>query len=204
VAGVLGGIASGKSLVAAELERLGAVRINADDIAHEVLKDPDVTAALTERFGEEILAAGGEVDRTALGRVVFADDRALRFLEALVHPGVRMRIGHALEGLEHGAIVVMDAALLLENGLDGICDIFVMVESSPDNRELRATTQRGWQEGEVDRRERHQRSLDDKRSRANVVITNDGSPAYLRQQVEKLWAHLSALAGADDSPRRQS
>jgi dephospho-CoA kinase len=203
VVGLVGGIASGKSTVAGELEHLGAARIDADAIAHEVLREPEVLAALRERFGERIGEPGGGVDRRALGRIVFESPEALRILERIVHPRIRRRIAERLASQPPGAVVVLDAALLLESGLDRVCDVIVLVEASPEVRERRAVRDRGWPEGEVPLREGHQRSVAEKRTRADVVLANDGSGADLRREVASLWERLAAMARRDDGSRRK-
>ena len=195
VIGLLGGVAAGKSAVAAELERHGAARLDADVIAHEVLGEDEVVATLVGRFGEGILNEDGGVDRRALSTLVFEDGDALSFLESVVHPEIRRQIMRALENAPAGSVVVLDAALLLENGLDAICDVIVMVESERATRARRAVADRGWSEGEVARRERHQRPVEEKRRRADIVIENDGSPQDLRREVETLWTRLGAFRG---------
>jgi dephospho-CoA kinase len=202
VIGLVGGVAAGKSEVARELERQGAGRIDADAIAHEILREPEVVAALVERFGDSILDEDGHVDRGALGTVVFEDGGALGALESVLHPRVRRRIEERLGAAESGSVVVLDAALLLENGLAVVCDVVVMVESREENRERRAIEDRGWPVGEVARRERHQAPVEEKRRRADLVIENDGSAEDLREAVRALWERLIAIGDRGGSPRR--
>jgi dephospho-CoA kinase len=198
VTGLLGGVAAGKSRVAALLEQRGAVRIDADGIAHDVLREPDVVAAVIERFGEAVRSPRDGIDRRALGEIVFGDREALARLEAIVHPRVRREIGRRLAAAPEGSIVVLDAALLLENGLDRICDVVVFVETSDAVRAQRAGRDRGWDEDETGRRERHQLPVETKRDRADWIVRNDGSPEDLRREVGKLWSRLETWL-----PRRE-
>jgi len=200
VLGLVGGVAVGKSALPSELERLGADRIDADAVAHEVLGIPEIVETLAKRFGREILGPDGRIDRPALGRVVFADEKGLAFLESTVHPRVRRRLERRLSAVAPGSIVVLDAPLLVENGLDAICDVVVMIEAGAANRERRAVEYRKWRTGEVARRERHQVSLEAKRRRADVTIENDGSLEDLRREVETLWKRLRARPGPGREP----
>jgi dephospho-CoA kinase len=204
VTGLVGGIASGKSLVAGELQRLGAARIDADALSHEVLREREVEGAVIERFGAEVRAPDGTVDRRALAGLVFGDSEALHDLEALLHPRIRARIAEALAGLPPGRVVVLEAALLLENGLDRICDLVVAVEVPESLRTERAVRDRGWSAGEVGRREGHQLSAEEKTARADVVIPNTGTREDLRRRVGELWVRLATLAeGRRAGPRRK-
>jgi dephospho-CoA kinase len=195
VIGVLGGVASGKSLVAHQLARLGAGVLDADGAGHEVLRLPSVESAARDRWGEEIFGADGRIDRARLARLVFgpsqeaAEERA--YLEHLTHPEIGRRLAEQARRLaESGAaVVVLDAPLLLEAGWDSFCDTLVFVDAPRPLRAARASA-RGWSEEEFAARESVQLPLERKRERADVVIDGSGSPESARLQVERLWRTL--------------
>lgn len=196
VLGVLGGIACGKSRVAAGLAGPGGLVVSADALAHEALASPEVRAAVAQDFGPGVLGADGAVDRAALARVVFADGAARRRLEGWIHPWVRARIWAALEGArrEGRPRVVLDVPLLLEHdaehGLAGACDHLVFVEVPAAARDRRAVLTRGWEPGEVARREAAQLPLSEKRRRADVVVRNDGTLEDLDAAIAAALAEL--------------
>lgn len=203
VVGLLGGIASGKSRVAARLRRHGAALLDADALAHAALFDPAVVAALRARHGDAILASDGTPDRAALGRVVFGRPEQLAHLESLIHPRVRAQIDSAVErhlAARDVPAIVLDVPLLLEREeLVRRCDLLLFVDASAADRDARAVAARGWAAGEVARREEHQRPLAEKLARADVVFRNDGAPEALDAAVES-W--LAANGGFDGLPRR--
>lgn len=185
IIGLLGGIASGKSRIAALLVERGAQTIDADALAHGELERPEVREAVAAAFGPEVLDAGGAVDRRALAARVFDDPAALAKLEAIVHPGVIAAIGRALEATDAPAIV-LDVPLLAESGLAALCDELIFVDASRETRVARARA-RGWSEAELARREARQRPLEEKRAAATAVINNDGDLERTRRQVEEFW-----------------
>jgi dephospho-CoA kinase len=195
VIGLVGGIASGKSLVARQLVDLGAGWLDADQAGHEVLELEEVKLAIRRRWGNEVFAADGRVSRPAIGRRVFGDgpeavaDR--QFLERLTHPRIGEIMGRqaaALEQAEKEALV-LDAPLLMEAGWDEFCDKTLFVECPCEVR-LQRARERGWSEAEFAAREAAQESLDVKRKRADVVLDNSGSPESTREQVERFWRSL--------------
>ena len=191
--GLVGGVASGKSLVAKMLVELGAGLLDADRTGHEVLSDdPDVQRELHKRWGDAVFAADGTVDRAAIARRVFATggtaelDR--RFLEELLHHRIRRRLLRMKDkfAAEGNPAVVLDAPVLLEAGWGQMCNIVLMVEVPRDVR-LKRALQRGWTEAEFDRREAAQWPIEDKRGAAHVTITNAGTEEELRQAVREFW-----------------
>jgi len=196
VLGVLGGIASGKSHVARRLAGPGGVVVSADALAHAALAAPEVRAEVSAAFGPGVVGADGAIDRAALAAVVFRDVAARRRLEGWIHPWVRARIYAALEGAraEGRPRVVLDVPLLLENdaqhGLVRVCDHLVFVEVDAAERERRARVTRGWEPGELARREAAQLPLDEKRRRATVVVRNDGTLAELDFAIDTALAEL--------------
>lgn len=196
--GVVGGVASGKSLVGRMLADLGAGVLDADAAAHDLLRDdPDVRGALEQRWGASILAADGSVNRAAVGHRVFAaGDRATadrRFLEGLLHPRIRRRLETIRSQFanEGRAAVVLDAPLLLEAGWGPMCNLIVMVEADQQTRLARGR-RRGWSDAEFAAREAAQWPVAEKRRHADVVLSNSGSEDELRQAVQQLWAHQIA------------
>ena len=196
VLGVLGGIGSGKSRVARELAGPGGVVVDADRLAGEVLDSPEVTARIREAWGRGALDADGRPDRTRLAERVFVSAGERARLEGWIHPRVRERILAALADAEARGveIVVLDVPLLLENdpehGLAGRCDRLVFVDAPAEERDRRAAAQRGWSPGEVARREAAQLPLEEKRSRADHVIANDGTLDDLAAAVAAVLADL--------------
>ena len=193
--GLLGGVASGKSLVGDLLGELGAFVVDADRIGHEVLeKEPTIKEELRTLWGDSILDAEGEVDRAKVGEQVFGYASSAianrRRLEALLHPRIRQRVEELraqIASQNDTPVLVLDAPLLLEAGWDSICSLLVFVDSPEDLRQQRAQ-ERGWEPTELIRREQAQLPLDAKRRRANAVIENSGNLEDLREQVTKFWA----------------
>lgn len=202
VIGLLGGVASGKSSVAALLAELGAAVFDADAAARKLLDEADVRALLAARFGAAV-APAGTVDRAALARATFGHPEALADLERILHPRVRRELADRLaRHLATGDVpaVVLDVPLLLESSpLAGECDLLVYVESPTPERRRRVVELRGWEGDELTRREAHQLPAEEKRRRADLVLRNDGTLAHLREQVHG-W--LQAAGGLAGIPRR--
>lgn len=196
VVGLIGGIASGKSSVAREFERLGAARFDADRAAHEVLAGPDVRKLLVERWGREILDAEGSPDRAAIAARVFRPPpdgpRELQFLESVTHPRVAERLAEALRQAATAGrrVAVLDVPKLVEAGMHRACDHVVFVEAPVDVRRQRALA-RGWSQTEFAAREAAQESLEEKRRLADGVIDNGGPPSATRAQVERFWRQFT-------------
>src|SRR3954471_22091626 len=145
--GLTGGIASGKSTVARVLEELGAVVIDADALAREVVgRGTPGLAAVVEEFGPALLTADGDLDRPAMGRLVFSDEAARRRLEAIVHPLVFERIVELEQQAPPAALVVHDIPLLAENGRGGDFDAVLVVDAPTELQVERMTKHRGWTE----------------------------------------------------------
>lgn len=193
--GLTGGVASGKSTVSALLDELGAVVIDADQIAREVVAKgtPGLEAIVTE-FGPELLGPGGELDRPAMGRLVFADDDARRRLEAIVHPLVRAR-GRELEAqAAPDAVVVHDIPLLAETGQAASFDAVLVVDAPRELQIERMTRDRGWTEEDAVARINAQATREDRLAIATHVIENAGTREELEARVEQVYADLTAAA----------
>ena len=190
--GVLGGIASGKSAAAAELAGPTGRVASADRAAHEALQHPEVVARIVARHGRDVLDADGLVDRAALAARVFEDRDARKELEGGIHPRAREMLFAALEAAVRDGVprLVLDVPLLVENaaqhGLLELCDTLVFVDAPIEERDRRAVRDRGWDPGEVARRERAQLPLDAKRERADFILPNDQGHAELTLAVQEL------------------
>ncbi|MEX0978457.1 MAG: dephospho-CoA kinase [Pirellulales bacterium] len=196
IIGIAGGIASGKSFVTEHLQRLGAAVISADQAAHEVLKMEEVKRQARDRWGDAIFAADGQIDRQALGEIVFAPPpdgpRQREYLERMTHPRIGEIIGQKLAELVEQAAspaIVLDVPLLFESGRNEICDTVLFVDAPRHVRESRALA-RGWTREEFARREAAQQAAETKREQADVVIDNSAAPEAARAQVERFWRSL--------------
>ncbi len=196
VLGIVGGIASGKSLVSQEFARLGAEVIDADRLGHEVLREPEVIAAAQKRWGSRVLAADGQLDRRQIAQIVFAKTAEgiteRQFLEQLTHPRIaakmREQISHfATQGAVD--VLVLDAALLLEAGWNEYCDQLLFIDTPLEIRQARAAA-RGWSTADLAAREAAQRGLAEKRHLADVVIDNSGSSEKTVTQIQQFWKTL--------------
>ena len=205
--GLLGGIASGKSLVANYLMQKGAALLDADPIGHEVLKQQAVKDVARSRWGDKIFDNRGEIHRPALAAIVFAPDASgaqeLLFLEQLTHPRIGAMLELQIEQLRQRAeiqAIVLDAPVMLKAGWNGFCDKIVFVESSEPLRRMRAAA-RGWSQEEFDRREAAQESLDFKRRLADVVIDNSAGVAETYAQVDQVWPLLISTVDLPPTPQ---
>ncbi len=186
VVGLVGGIASGKTFVARQFASLGCEVVDADAIVHDLLGEEAIREEIRETLGEEALDASGRVDRERLGRTVFADPEKRERLEGIVHPPTIERIREAVEAARRrpeAPAVVLDAPLILEKGLDRLCDRIVYIEAEEGVRQARARERRGWDASELARRERTQLPLKSKRARADYVIENRTTPERTLDQV---------------------
>jgi dephospho-CoA kinase len=193
--GLTGGIGSGKSEVSRRLAAQGAIIIDADAIAREVVAPgTEGLAEVVEAFGEEVLRADGELDRPALGDIVFADPELRGKLNAIVHP----RVGARMQELEReagpGAIVVHDVPLIAENGMAGAYDVVVVVDVPPRLQVERLERFRGMTAEQARARMAAQASREQRLAIAGIVIDNSGSLSELDRQVGDLWAELRRRA----------
>jgi dephospho-CoA kinase len=195
VIGLVGGVAAGKSLVAGHFAQLGCAVVDADRIGHELLAEPAIRDRIRERFGPGVLDGSGRVDRQRLGEAVFSSPKGLRDLEAIVHPILWRRVAEAVQAARTrpGApAVVLDAALILEKGLDKLCDCMVYVEAEEGTRQRRARQDRGWDPPELARRERAQHPLKFKRGRADYCVDNNTTPERTLDQVRMILKRITS------------
>ena len=192
--GLTGGIGSGKSTVARLLEKRGAVVFDADLLAREAV-EPGTPghASVIERFGADVLAPGGELDREALASVVFADPSARRDLEEIVHPEVRRLFAEGSEAYrDTDRVVVFSAPLLVETGMHTAFEILVVVSATVATQIERLMRQRGMSESSIRARIEAQAPLEDKAAVADFLVDNEGMLDELESQVDRLWSDLSA------------
>lgn len=194
--GLTGGIGSGKSTVAAQLAAHGAVIVDADRIAREVVEvgTPGL-AAVVEAFGPGILTADGALDRPALAAVIFSDPEARARLDAIVHPLVRQRAGEVERAAPPDAVVVHDVPLLVETGQAASYDLVLVVEADEEAR-VRRLVARGLSEDDARSRVAAQASDDQRRAVADVVLDNSGTTEQLIDQVQRFWAERVSDRGA--------
>jgi dephospho-CoA kinase len=192
--GLTGGIGSGKSSVSRLLAERGAVVIDADLIARQVVAPgtPGL-AAILKQFGPAVMS-NGELDREALGRIVFADPEQLARLNAIVHPLVGAETARQTEAAGDAAVVVYDVPLLVENGLQSLYDVVVVVAAQPETQLARLVDQRGMTEQDARARIAAQLPLAEKVAVATYVIDNDGPREALEPQVDGIWTAISSRA----------
>jgi dephospho-CoA kinase len=191
--GLTGGIASGKSTVAELLVGLGAVLIDGDALAREVVaRGTPGLAQVVAEFGAEVLTLEGDLDRPALGRIVFADEAARKRLEAITHPLIFERYAELEASAPEGALVVHDIPLLAESGRADTFDEVIVVDAPPDLQVERMVRDRGWTREEAEARIAAQASREDRLAIATHVIENTGTLEELRARVEDVYAELVA------------
>ena len=199
IIGLTGNIATGKSVVSGMLERLGARAIDADALAHELMeKGTPVWQAVVREFGPSaalrrgsghgpgILHSDGSINRKKLGSIAFADEAALRRLEALVHPAVIARTEQLIESSQE-PVVVVEAIKLIEAGMDSTCDALWVATCSKEQQLARLVKQRGLTEEEARQRIKAQPPQEAKLALADVVIDNSGSLDETWRQVKREW-----------------
>jgi dephospho-CoA kinase len=186
--GLTGGIGAGKSEVARRLAELGAVVIDSDRLAREVVEPgTEGLAEVVAAFGPDVLGPDGALDRPALGRRVFGDEVARHRLEAIIHPRVRARSAELIAAAPPDAVVVNDIPLLVESGIGAGFDLVVVVTAGEPSRLRRLARDRGMSAEEARSRMATQATDEQRRAVADVVLDNDGSLEELRAAVDRLW-----------------
>ncbi|MBX3420136.1 MAG: dephospho-CoA kinase [Pirellulaceae bacterium] len=199
VIGLIGGIASGKSFVGRTLQELGAVRIDADRLGHELLDNILIRQQLVRELGPEILTTDGHIDRARVSALVFGNDeqslRRRRRLESVLHPAIHEAAIQQVQTLSHSSppptAVVIDAPLLVEAGWDRMCDWVFFVDTPEYVRRQRAS-QRGWSESHWRDREHTQLDLNRKRQAATHLIPGDLPAPELKQRLVQLLNEMHA------------
>ncbi len=195
VVGITGGPATGKSLVAGEFRRLGAVVIDADIIAREVLTPgrPEFTATV-QTFGKSIVMGDGTIDRKALGRIVFSDYDRLAELTAITHPAIIKNIKERIAEFRaagQAGVLALDAPLLFESGLESDVDKIIVVFTDEDVQVKRLMKRDGLDEARALQRIRSQMPLDEKKSHAHYLIDNNGAPEDTLRDVRIVYERLT-------------
>ncbi len=203
VIGLVGGIGAGKSEVAKAFAAEGFLVIDSDRDARAALDQPEVREQLVRWWGGGVVGADGKVDRKKIAEIVFSKPEERARLEALVHPMVKKGRGEliARAAAEGRPGVVIDAPLLIEAGSDKECDAVVFVDAPREVRLARVQQSRGWTEEELERREKAQLSLEDKRARADAVVINDGARGVLPERIRMVLQQIRDAGGAKKPPR---
>ena len=189
VVGLIGAMGSGKSRVAEVFSGHNAKVVSGDRLGHEALLQPAVKDELVGRWGARVLDRNGEIDRRSVAKIVFVDPAERRALEALSFPWIERRIKEEIAAAQTDskvALVVLDAAIMLEAGWDKYCDRIVYVHAPRPMRLRRLIQERGWTPAELETRESAQMPLAERVSRANDVVDNSGSLEKTSRQVETL------------------
>jgi len=193
VIGILGGLASGKSTVAAELAKLGCAVVDADKIAHEALDNKRIRDRIVAYFGRGVLDQAGRIDHRKLAEIVFADSDKLSALNGIVHPYVLSRAEQLIDeymGMETVKAVVLDMPLLVEVGWANRCDRLIFVDCPRHHRRQRARKMGICDENEFRTREKFQISLDRKAELADNIIENNSGLSELSRQVADIFSQL--------------
>lgn len=194
--GLTGGIGAGKSTVARLLAERGAVVVDADQLARDVVEPgTEGLAAVLDAFGPAVLADDGSLDRAALATLVFADPVQLQRLNAIVHPRVQTLTKLALAALPDRAIAVNDIPLLVEIEAAGRYDFVVVVEADEQVRVARLVAGRAMTEADAQARIGRQATSADREAVADVVLDNNGSYEELVRDVDELWCLITERAG---------
>ena len=193
IIGILGGICSGKSTVAAEFAKLGCKVIDADKIVHELLQKASVRKKITTLFGQVILNSAGEIDNRKLAKVVFTDAEKLSSLNKIIHPLVLEQIEELIKRYNHQSrikAILLDMPLLAEVGWAKRCDKLIFVNCKRKIRIDRAKKMKGFNENQIKIRENFQISLDNKASIADNVVDNNSDFQALVRQVADIFSYI--------------
>lgn len=188
--GITGGISSGKSTVARMLASLGAEIIDADEMCHRLILEKKTKDKIAERFGSTVLDTYGKIDRSRLAEIVFQDKACLEDLCNILHPIVIEQIRSKITEIEKRGrrkAIVIDAALLEESDLSLMCDFIIFVNTGKDHRVIRSKIGRHWQDGELEKRERFQMALEDKKKKADYVVDNNFTEENTFRQIKEFW-----------------
>ena len=194
VIGITGGLASGKSLVTGEFKRLGAMVVDADIISRQVsAKDGEAYADIVKEFGQTILKEDGSIDRKALGGIVFSDKDKLKKLNSITHPRIIKRLRDEVQRLKTespDAVIAVDAALLIETGLNREMDAVIVVYADEDRRIQRSVKRDNITEADARQRSGAQMNLSEKAAMADFVIENNGTMEETRTKARDVFEGL--------------
>lgn len=198
VIGLAGGIASGKSTVGELLRRKGALVVDADAVAHEIVEPGwPALAEIKDRFGDEVITPDGWLDRAALGRIVFDDPQSRDDLNNIMHPRIYEEIQRRVRGQRRDRIMVFEAALLAETYEQALewleIDAVVVVDAPPELQVQRLMEERDMSWEEANARITSQTSSEERNSHANYVIRNVGTLADLEREVDRMWALIQKI-----------
>lgn len=208
VIGIVGGIASGKSVVTRHLESLGAVVLDADKFGHEVLLQAEVKAEIRQNWGGNVFSPDGEIDRSKLASVVFDPDRSdqLSVLESITHPHIEERLRSGIQRIrEEGNtnVLVLDAPVMVKTGWHLLCNEIIFVKADLETRWRRARD-RGWTREMFDNRESMQAAIGKKRQLASIEIDNNGTIEDTTHQLNEIWKQWSRQATESSDPVESS
>ena len=193
VIGITGGIASGKSTIAAMLESLGADLIDADKICHELINTKEIALEVTKRWGSHLQDNHGRIKRDALAEIVFSEEKEISALNSIIHPKAIKQIKSEIAKFNSDVAtkaIVLDAALLVESNLVDICDIVLFVDSDEDRCKERVQSSRKWPLDEIEKREKFQGLLQQKREISDVIINNNNSKEDTLNQLKDFWSQF--------------
>ena len=191
VVGVVGGVASGKSLVTRRLATLGAIVLDADRIGHEVLLDESIKKSIRQYWGNQVFKPDGQVDRKKLAEIVFNPTRKqdLIRLEKITHPLIEKRLRNQIKQIRESGcapMIVLDAAIMVKTGWHRLCDEIIYVDATRQLRQQRVGN-RDWAPEMLDRREAMQATLEEKRRISSLVIDNNKSKDFTYRQIQDFW-----------------
>ncbi len=196
ILGIVGGIGSGKSLVANLLAQKGCFVVDSDQLVRQEYQNPQLVQILQSWWGPEVVNPDGTANRQAIANRVFSDEKELKKLEALLHPRVddarRRAMDAAIAKNPEITAFVWDTPLLFESGLTTQCDAVIFVQASLAQRVARVRDSRGWDPQELDRREKLQWPLDKKREISDYVVVNTADAEYARTQVNEVLSRTLA------------
>lgn len=194
VIGILGGIGSGKSTVARQFGRFGCAVIDADRLAHEILHEPTVVAAVRRRFGDKVLDAAGGINRRALAARVFDDPDDREFLNTQIHPSVLQKSRKLIRQFHMDktvAAIVLDMPLLMEVGWEKKCDFLIFVDCKPAKRHQRTLKNCKIDAEQIKKREKFQISLDKKKKVAHYTVNNNSDESEVAEQVAQIFSSIT-------------
>lgn len=193
IIGLTGAPGAGKSTVARQFEKLGCAVIDADQLNHEVLTDPNVIQKIVSWWGERVLRADGQLDRQTVGTIVFENPDKLNQLTQLVHPLIAEREKELIalyQGTSDVVAVVMDVPLLVETGQDAWCDVIIFVDCQETTRWNRLRIDRGWEEEKTKKIENLQLGLNCKAQKADYIIRNNSNISEIARQVNNILSSI--------------